>query len=147
MSRLTTSVSSSAQHGVGKHIQPAITLVAGLGVEGDAHMGTAVKHRSRVRKHPDQPNLRQSHLVAEELHDELVAGGFDVGPVVMGENVTTRVVDLIGLPRATRLKLGADAVVELTGLRNPSKQLEALGRGLMAACLDRDEADSSAGSA
>ena len=132
-------VSRRAEHSPGKERQLSITLVAGIGVEGDAHAGTAVQHRSRVRRDPDQPNLRQVHLIHSELHDELRADGFDVGPGEMGENVTTRGVDLLALPTGAILRLGAEAVVEVTGLRNPCSQLDTIQAGLMEAVLDRDE--------
>jgi len=131
-------VSRRAEHAPGKERQDAIRLIAGLGVEGDAHAGETVKHRSRVRRDPGQPNLRQVHLIHSELHAELRGDGFEVGPGEMGENVTTRGVDLLALPTGARLRLGADAVVEVTGLRNPCKQLNSIGDGLMAAVLDRD---------
>jgi MOSC domain-containing protein YiiM len=121
-----------------KPSRDSITLLAGLGVDGDAHMGETVKHRSRVRRDPTQPNLRQVHLIHSELHDELRAAGFGVTEGQMGENVTTRGLDLLGLPAGTRLRLGSDAVVEVTGLRNPCNQLDGLQEGLMAATLDRD---------
>jgi MOSC domain-containing protein YiiM len=130
-----TAVSRSATHSMSKQTMLVVTLVAGRGVEGDAHSGATVKHRSRVRVDPDQPNLRQVHLIHAELHDELRAAGFDVGPGVMGENVTTRDVDLLALPRGARLHIGATAVVEITGLRNPCTQLDGLQPGLMAAVL------------
>jgi MOSC domain-containing protein YiiM len=132
-------VSAAREHVFSKETRPAIRLLAGLGVEGDAHMGTTVKHRSRVRRDPSQPNLRQVHLIHEELHDELRAQGFAVAPGDMGENVTTRGVDLLALPTGTRLALGAEAVVEVTGLRNPCAQLDRFQDGLMSAVLDRDE--------
>jgi MOSC domain-containing protein YiiM len=113
-------------------------LLAGLGVEGDAHMGVTVKHRSRVARDPSQPNLRQVHLIHAELHDELRARGFTVRAGEMGENITTRGIDLLRLPVGTRLHLGAGAVVEITGLRNPCTQLDRIQPGLMAAVLDRD---------
>jgi MOSC domain-containing protein YiiM len=97
-----------------------------------------VKHRSRVAKDPTAPNLRQVHLVHAELHDEMEAAGFRLAPGVMGENVTTRGVDLLGLPAGARLRLGAAAIVEITGLRNPCAQLNKIQPGLMAATLDRD---------
>jgi len=125
-------------HGVGKDPADAITLVAGLGVEGDAHAGETVQHRSRVARDPTQPNLRQVHLIHAELHDELRARGFEVSPGQMGENVTTRGVDLLALPAGTRLRLGAGALIEVKGLRNPCRQLEEIQTGLMAAVLDRD---------
>ncbi|MGH2627503.1 MAG: MOSC domain-containing protein [Anaerolineales bacterium] len=121
-----------------KGTQPRIRLFEGFGVEGDAHMGATVKHRSRVRRDPTQPNLRQVHLIHAELHDELRARGFDIAAGAMGENVTTRGVDLLGLPAGARLRLGPAAVVELTGLRNPCDQLNGIQPGLMAAVLDRD---------
>jgi MOSC domain-containing protein YiiM len=130
-------VASRPEHAVSKVPRDAITLVAGLGVAGDTHAGTTVQHRSRVRADPTQPNLRQVHLIHAELHDELVGRGFAVGPAVMGENVTTRGIDLLGLGTGTRLRLGAAAVVEITGLRNPCTQLDGIQDGLMAATLDR----------
>ncbi len=138
MSGVVTAVSRSATHTLTKPTRDCIRLLAGLGVEGDAHQGETVKHRSRVRRDPTQPNLRQVHLLHAELHDELRAAGFAVAPGLMGENVTTRGVDLLGLPAGTRLYLGAAAVVEVTGLRNPCVQLNRLRPGLMAATLGRD---------
>lgn len=135
-----TAVSASAGHTMSKPNALSIRLVAGLGVEGDAHAGVTVKHRSRVRRDPTTPNLRQVHLVHAELHDELRAGGFVLAPGEMGENVTTRGIELLALPERTRLRLGAAAVVELTGLRNPCVQLDHLRPGLMAALLGRDAA-------
>ncbi len=135
---VVAAVHRSPSHTFSKAPVERIRLLAGLGVEGDAHMGTRVKHRSRVRRDPTQPNLRQVHLVHAELHDELRAAGFDVEPGQMGENVTTRGIDLLALPTGTRLYLGADAVIEITGLRNPCVQLDGLHAGLQQAVLDRD---------
>lgn len=118
----------------------AIRLLAGLGVEGDAHSGETVKHRSHVRRDPAKPNLRQVHLIHSELHDELAAQGFaGLRPGQMGENVTTKDIDLLGLPVGTKLHLGDEAVVEVTGLRSPCAQLDGIQAGLMQATLDRDE--------
>jgi MOSC domain-containing protein YiiM len=130
-------VARKASHGVGKKTQLMVRLVAGAGVEGDAHYGATVKHRSRVKVDPTQPNLRQVHLIHGELHDELAEQGFRLAPGLMGENITTRGVDLLGLSQGARLRLGETAVVELTGLRNPCTQLDGLQPGLMAACLGR----------
>ena len=130
-------VSAKPDHGVDKPNRPSVRLIAGEGVEGDAHRGATVKHRSRVAKDPTQPNLRQVHLIAAELLDELGELGFDVPPGRLGENVTTSGVDLLGLPTGTRRRLGGVAVVELTGLRNPCVQLEAIQPGLQGAVLDR----------
>lgn len=130
-------VAAHGLHGFSKPLQPEIRLLAGLGVEGDAHCGTTVKHRSRVAVDPTQPNLRQVHLLHAELFDELMARGFTVGPGNLGENVTTRGLDLLGLPVGAKLYLGAEAVVEVTGLRNPCSQIEAYQTGLLAAVLDR----------
>ncbi len=116
-----------------------IRLLVGLGVEGDSHQGKTVKHRSRVRRDPTAPNLRQVHLINAELHDEIRVAGFDIRPGQMGENVTTRGVDLLALPRGTLLKLGADATIKVTGLRNPCTQLDDIQPGLMRAVLGRDD--------
>ncbi len=139
MGGIVTAVSRSPRHSLVKSNEDCIRLVAGMGVEGDAHQGTTVKHRSRVARDPAQPNLRQVHLVHTELHDELRQAGFAVAPGQMGENVTTSGVDLLGLAAGTRLHLGSSAIVEVTGLRNPCAQLDKIQKGLMAATLGRDE--------
>ena len=133
-----TAVSRSPTHTVSKPNETSIRLLAGLGVEGDAHLGVTVKHRSRVRRDPSRPNLRQVHLLHAELHDELRDAGFELAPGELGENVTTRGVDLLALPTGSRLRLGEEAVVQVTGLRNPCVQLDGLRPGLMAATLGRD---------
>jgi len=138
MRALVVAVSSSAAHTLSKPNQTSIRLLSGLGVAGDAHAGVTVKHRSRVARDPNQPNLRQVHLVHAELLAELRAAGFALSAGQMGENITTRGVDLLGLPTGTRLLFGAQAQVEVTGLRNPCQQLDRLQPGLMAATLDRD---------
>jgi len=132
-------VSRSGVHEFSKQNEKSIELVAGVGVDNDAHAGVTVQHRSRVRADPTQRNLRQVHLIHAELHEELRDRGFDVAPGQLGENVTTRGVDLLGLPRGTRLHLGGDAIVEVTGLRNPCYQLDDFQPGLLKAVLDRDE--------
>jgi hypothetical protein len=132
-------VHRSDMHTFCKPTQPSIRLLAGLGVEGDAHMGVTVRHRSRVARDPSQPNLRQVHLIDAQLHDHLRTAGFAVSAGELGENVTTGGVDLLQFPTGTRLCLGVDAVVEITGLRNPCVRLNRFQTGLMAAVLDRDE--------
>jgi MOSC domain-containing protein YiiM len=138
MKGTVTAVSRSRAHSFSKPTEMSIRLLAGLGVEGDAHMGETVKHRSRVRVDPTQPNLRQVHLVHAELHDELRAGGFNVHPGDIGENITTRGIDLLSLPTGTVLRIGATATLRITGLRNPCTQLDRFQQGLTAAVLDRD---------
>lgn len=135
---LVVAVSQRAGHHFSKTPSLGIRLLTGLGVAGDAHMGTTVKHRSRVRRDPTQPNLRQVHLIHAELFDELRSMGFVVKPGELGENVTTSGIDLLALPAGTRLHLGDSAVVEITGLRNPCVQIDEFQQGLMAATLDRD---------
>ena len=131
-----TAVSRSATHTMTKPNQDGVRLLTGLGVEGDAHLGVTVKHRSRVARDPSQPNLRQVHLIHAELHDELRAAGLTLSPGEMGENVTTRGIDLLGLPEGARLHLG-EAVVEVTGLRTPCAQLNRIRPGLLAATRQR----------
>lgn len=131
-------VSQSPTHTMSKPNQTEILLVAGQGVDGDAHAGVTVKHRSRVARDPSQPNLRQVHLIHAELLAELQEAGYDVAPGQMGENVTVSGLDILGLPTGARLQLGPDAVIEVTGLRNPCAQLDGIQPGLMAAVLGRD---------
>jgi MOSC domain-containing protein YiiM len=133
-------VARDAEHRFAKEVQDSVTLLAGRGVEGDAHCGPTIRHRSRRRKTPDLPNTRQVHLLQSELFEQLASAGFAVEPGQMGENVTTEGVDLLALPLGTRLRLGASAVVELTGLRNPCVQIDRnIGAGAMAATLARAE--------
>jgi MOSC domain-containing protein YiiM len=134
-------VHRSPTHSFSKSPALSIRLIAGLGVEGDAHAGATVKHRSRVARDPTQPNLRQVHLIHAELHDELNAAGFHVKPGDMGENITTRGLDLLALPTGALLRIGTSAVVKITGLRNPCVQLDRFQQGLMQATLDRDAKD------
>jgi MOSC domain-containing protein YiiM len=131
-------VSLRAGHHFSKTPGLGIRLLKGLGVAGDAHMGETVKHRSRVRKDPTQPNLRQVHLLHTELFDELRAKGFAIKPADLGENITTEGIDLLALPTGARLHFGTNAIVEVTGLRNPCIQLDHFRKGLMAATLDKD---------
>ena len=134
-----TAVSKSAKHLLSKGSVQEIKLLKGLGVEGDAHMGKTVKHRSRVARDPNQPNLRQVHLIHSELHEELADSGFNILAGQMGENITTQGVALLELPRGAKLHIGDEAIVEVTGLRNPCHQLNSIQEGLMKAVLDRDE--------
>lgn len=135
---IVIAVAAHARHGFSKPTRPGIRLLAGLGVEGDAHQGVTVRHLSQVRRDPPAPNLRQVHLLQSELLAELAVRGFAIEPGGMGENITTRGIDLLALPTGTTLSIGAGAVVRLTGLRSPCAKLDAYRPGLMAAVLDRD---------
>jgi MOSC domain-containing protein YiiM len=137
MTGLVVAVCRDDDHRFSKLPVPQITLVTGLGVEGDAHAGVTVQHRSRVARDPSQPNLRQVHLVYKELLDALQEKGFRVGPGTIGENITTLGVDLLALPTGTTLRIGSSAIIEVTGLRNPCFQLDGYQRGLQRAVLDR----------
>ncbi|MFF0451418.1 MOSC domain-containing protein [Streptomyces sp. NPDC004609] len=139
MSGIVTAVSSNGEYAFTKPNRDSITLLAGLGVEGDVHAGVTVKHRSRVAQDPTQPNLRQVHLLHEELFAEVRAEGFTVVPGDLGENITTRGIDLLGLPVGTLLRIG-DAVLEVTGLRNPCLQIDNFQDGLLKQVVGRDEA-------
>jgi MOSC domain-containing protein YiiM len=140
MAAFVEAVSQASTHRFSKTPRLWIRLLAGLGVEGDAHLGTTVKHRSRVARDPTQPNLRQVHLLHRELLAELATRGFVIGPGDIGENILTHGLDLLGLPTDTILRIGATAEVRVTGLRNPCVQLDRFNAGLMAATLDRDAA-------
>ncbi len=139
MNGVVAAVCRSPTHSLTKPLADRIRLLAGLGVEGDAHLGATVKHLSRILKFGSTPNLRQVHLIHAELFDELREAGFAVWAGLMGENITTRGVDLLRLPTGARLHLGKEAVVEVTGLRNPCRQLNRIQPGLMKATLARDE--------
>ncbi|GHJ39302.1 MOSC domain-containing protein [Streptomyces sp. TS71-3] len=138
MTGTVTAVSSNSTYSFTKPNRAGITLLAGLGVEGDVHCGVTVKHRSRVAQDPTQPNLRQVHLIHEELFAEVAAAGFTVAPGELGENVTTRGIDLLALPTGTLLGLGPDAVVQVTGLRNPCVQIDRFQQGLLKQVVGRD---------
>ncbi|MEV0179835.1 MOSC domain-containing protein [Streptomyces sp. NPDC050625] len=140
MNGIVAAVSSNGQYSFTKPNRASITLLAGLGVEGDVHAGVTVKHRSRVAVDPTQPNLRQVHLIHEELFDEVGEAGFEVAPGQLGENVTTRGIDLLSLPVGTLLCIGEEAVVEVTGLRNPCVQIDNFRQGLLKRVVGRDDA-------
>ncbi|GHH83494.1 MOSC domain-containing protein [Streptomyces sulfonofaciens] len=139
MTGTVAAVSSNATYSFTKPTRDGITLLAGLGVAGDVHAGVTVRHRSRVAQDPTLPNLRQVHLIHEELFAEVAGAGFTVAPGELGENVTTRGIDLLGLPAGTLLGLGPDAVVEVTGLRNPCAQIDRFQDGLLKQVVGRDE--------
>ncbi|MFF8952989.1 MOSC domain-containing protein [Streptomyces sp. NPDC014940] len=138
MSATVTAVSSNGAYSFTKPNRERITLLAGLGVEGDVHAGVTVKHRSRVAQDPTRPNLRQVHLIHEELFEEVGASGFRVAAGELGENITTRGLDLLGLPTGALLRIGDEAVVEVTGLRNPCRQIDDFQRGLLKQVVGRD---------
>lgn len=133
-------VSSNGEYSFTKPNRDSITLLAGLGVEGDVHAGVTVKHRSRVAQDPTRPNLRQVHLIHEELFAEVGEEGFRVAPGELGENITTRGIDLLGLPVGTLLRVGDVAVLEVTGLRNPCLQIDNFQDGLLKQVVGRDAA-------
>ena len=137
MTGSVVAVHRSGVHGFSKHPTATIELVAGHGVRDDAHCGVTVKHRSRVAKDPTQPNLRQVHLLHAELFDELGARGFAIAPGQLGENVTTRGIDLLALSAGSLIRIGATVVVRVTGLRNPCGQIDVFQPGLLRAVLDR----------
>ncbi|MEW2047132.1 MOSC domain-containing protein [Streptomyces sp. NPDC005476] len=137
MSGSVSAVSRSGTYSFTKPNRESVTLVAGLGVAGDVHAGATVKHRFRMKKDPSQPNLRQVHLIHEELFAQVRAAGFEVAAGELGENVTTRGIDLLGLPTGTLLRLGGEAVVEVTGLRNPCAQIDGFRSGLLKQVVGR----------
>ncbi|MFF5896791.1 MOSC domain-containing protein [Streptomyces argenteolus] len=137
MNSTVAAVSSNGVYSFTKPNKDSITLLAGLGVDGDVHAGVTVKHRSRMAQDPTQPNLRQVHLIHQELFDELREAGFEVAPGGLGENVTTAGIDLLALPTGTLLHLGGDAVVEVTGLRNPCRQIDTFQDGLLKRVVGR----------
>ncbi|MFI0980815.1 MOSC domain-containing protein [Streptomyces sp. NPDC021093] len=139
MGATVEAVSSNGTYSFTKPNRDSITLLAGLGVEGDVHAGVTVKHRSRMAQDPTRPNLRQVHLIHRELFDEVHEEGFEVGPGQLGENVTTRGIDLLALPVGTLLHLGDEAVVEVTGLRNPCLQIDDFQGGLLKQVVGRDD--------
>ncbi|WP_315906253.1 MOSC domain-containing protein [Priestia koreensis] len=132
------SVSKSSSHSFSKHSCASITLLKGIGVDGDAHAGVTVKHRSRVAQNPHQPNLRQVHLIHQELFHDL-QDRYHVEPGELGENITTSGIDLLSLPTDTLLHIGDSAIIQVTGLRNPCQQINDFQSGLMQAVLDHDE--------
>jgi MOSC domain-containing protein YiiM len=139
MSGTVVAVSSNGGYSFSKPNRDSVRLLTGLGIEGDVHAGTTVKHRSRMAKDPTQPNLRQVHLVHEELFAEVGEQGFEVAPGELGENITTRGVDLLALPVGTLLHIGDDVVLTVTGLRNPCLQIDGFQDGLLKQVVGRDD--------
>ena len=139
MNPIVVSVAKGKEHRFSKNPVQSITLIEGVGVEGDAHAGETVQHLSRVAIDPSAPNLRQVHLIHSELLDELNEKGFEVRPADLGENITTRGIDILSLPKGTTLKIGQEAIVEVTGLRNPCKQIERFRSGMLECLLRKKE--------
>jgi hypothetical protein len=135
---VVTHLHRSPSYSFSKREEDELILVAGMGVEGDAHFGATVKHRSRVAADPLQPNLRQVHLMHGELHEDLRAAGFEVGPGDLGENITTAGLDLLTLPVGSTLRIGDGALVALTGLRNPCAQIDGFQPGLLKQVVGKD---------
>jgi MOSC domain-containing protein YiiM len=123
-------ISRAAQHGFSKQPQPSLRLIAGEGIEGDAHRGVTTQHLYLKRKDPTLPNLCQVHLIASELLEELAVKGFALEPGELGENILTSGIELLALPRGTLLHLGQEAIVEVTGLRTPCSQIDGHRKGL-----------------
>ncbi|GGW35971.1 MOSC domain-containing protein [Streptomyces lucensis JCM 4490] len=139
MGAAVTAVSSNGEYSFSKPNRESITLLTGLGVEGDVHAGVTVKHQVRVKQDPAKPNLRQVHLIHEELFEEVGKAGFQVVAGDLGENITTRGIDLIGLPTGAVLRIGDEAVVEVTGVRYPCAQIDDFQYGLLKEVVGRDE--------
>ena len=139
MTAVVRNLHRSAEYTFSKQTCDQLELVAGIGVVGDTHAGPTVRHRSRMERDPSQPNLRQVHLFDAEILDELSAEGFEVGPGVLGENVTTVGLDALTLPTGTLLRIGDDALLGLTGIRNPCVQIEARFPGLLKRMVHRDD--------
>jgi len=134
------SLSSSAQHSFSKHTTHQVEVIKGIGIKGDAHAGVKVKHRSRVAKDPNQPNLRQIHLIHLELLKELVAKGYTVNPGDLGENITTEGISILNLPKDTILKIGENVAIQITGLRNPCHQIDKFQKGLLKEVVGKNDA-------
>lgn len=139
MNSVVVAVSRSAEYTFSKPNEESIKLIEGFGVEGDAHAGKTVKHRYLVGKDPARPNIRQIHLIHAALLDELTEKGFSVGPGQLGENITTRDVDLLALPTGTKLTIGSDVLIELTALRNPCVQIDNFQKGMLKEVLYKDQ--------
>jgi len=133
-------VHCNGKHAFSKPPRDAIRLIGNWGVEGDAHAGATDQHLYHIRRFGEQPNLRQVHLIHAELFDEVLTKGHAVLPGQLGENISTRNVDLLGLPQGARLHIGAEAVVELTGLRNPCRQIDEFQPGLRSHLVERTAA-------
>ena len=118
-------------HHFSKRAVERVTMVAGVGIEGDVHAGPLVQHRSRVRVDPNQPNLRQVHLIDDAVFAVAASAGFEIDHGDLGENVTVSGLDVHGLAVGTMLRLGESAFVAVTGLRNPCGQINGLRPGLL----------------
>jgi len=142
MSPRVVAVHRSGSHEFSKPSVDSIELIAGIGVDGDAHAGAQVKHRSRVAADPTQPNLRQVHLMHTELFEHVAAKGFTVAPGDLGENITTGGIDILSLPTGATLAIGPDVLITLTGLRNPCGQINGFSEGLLAELVYNDDSGS-----
>ena len=138
-SPIVVAVHKSKVHNFSKETCLFINLLEGLGVEGDAHMGAKVQHVYQVRKNPNELNLRQVHLMHNELFDELKRDNYTVQPGQLGENITTAHIDLLNIPKDAILNFPSGASIQITGLRNPCKLIDQFQSGLMKVLIDRDK--------
>jgi len=131
------SVSMSSSHGFSKRPTDYIYLLSGCGVQGDVHCSGAASSN----------NKRQVHLIASELLTELArkdskGRAYIISPGALGENITTKGIDLVGLNEGTRLHFGDGddhAIVRITGLRNPKKRLDEWPKGLLDRCAMKNK--------
>ena len=137
-SGVVEAVCISGEHAFSKDPVESATVLEGLGLRGDAHAGVTVQHLFRVAQNPTTPNLRQVHLMHAELHDELRAAGHPVHAGSLGENLTTRGIALLELPAGTHLRVGSSVVLEVTGLRNPCRQIDGFSPGLLRLVLHKE---------
>ncbi|GIK02293.1 hypothetical protein Aspvir_006342 [Aspergillus viridinutans] len=143
------SVSKSSSHSIAKTPVPSITLIPNHGVDGDCHAGQTTQHRAQAQR---TPNLRQVHLVPVETLRELsgrfsaAAAGRNAKPLSageIGENITTEGVELSTLPLGTELHFLSgegkeEAIVVLTGVREPGPGMDKCRAGLKNVCVVRD---------
>ena len=131
-------VSKDEYHRFSKVPCTQITLIKGVGVRGDTHSGVTVQHLFAVEQDPRQPNLRQVHLLQQEFLDQARDQGYELTPGDLGENILTDDLDLVGLWQDTLLHIGSQAVVRVSGLRNPCAQIDSFRPGLLQVAVRRD---------
>lgn len=127
-------------HRFSKSARESLVLLKGLGAGGDVHAGPFVRHRYLARLQPKMANLRQVHLIPSELFEALRVDGYALRAGDLGENILTAGLDLEALPLGTILKLGAQATIELTGLRTPCVLIDRSSPDLRPRCSSNSPA-------
>jgi len=135
------SVCKNSEPGLPKLRTDQIFLIADFGVKGDYHAGKFIRHRWLAKKDPTRLNNRQVLLIDDSILADIGKEGISPKPGELGENITLEGIKLMRQPIGTKFQIG-DAVVELTEIRRPCYQLNAIHPNLQNTVMPDKEDES-----